>query len=285
MRSRRSAIAAALIGAASSVLLSGAALAKEPRDWELGLQDPGSLTMERIYSFHTALTIVATCISLFVMVLLLIVIFRFNEKANPVPSKTTHNSLLEVVWTIVPVIILVLIAIPSFSLMYYADHTEDPDMTLKITGHQWYWSYQYPDYGNFGFDANVVSAADIAKNPKLKRLMDTDNRVVLPVGKKIRLQMTSDDVIHSWGVTSLGIKLDTVPGRLNETWVEINAPGVYYGFCSELCGTNHAYMPIAIQAVSPADFAKWVKEAKVKFANADDTAPHPIKVAKNSTAN
>jgi len=130
-----------------------------------------------------------------------------------------------------------------------------------------------------------VSAADIAKNPKLKRLMDTDNRVVLPVGKKIRLQMTSDDVIHSWGVTSLGIKLDTVPGRLNETWVQINAPGVYYGFCSELCGTNHAYMPIAIQAVSPADFAKWVKEAKVKFASADDTAPHPIKLAKNSTAN
>jgi cytochrome c oxidase subunit 2 len=284
VKSRRAAITAALLGASSAVLFGGAALAREPRNWELGLQTPGSLTAERIHSFHDVLTIVATAISLFVMVLLLIVIFRFNEKANPTPSKTTHHSLLEVAWTIIPVIILVLIAIPSFSLLYYADHVEDPDMTLKITGHQWYWSYEYPDHGGFGFDANMVTADDIAKNPKLKRLLDTDNRVVLPVGKKIQLLMTSDDVIHNWGVTSLGVKLDTVPGRLNETWVQINEPGVYYGFCSELCGTNHAYMPIAIEAVTPEAFDKWVAEAKTKFAKANDGAAPAVRLAKNSTA-
>ena len=284
VRSRLAAIAAAFVGAAGTAFYGGIALASEPRDWQLGLQAPASTTMERIDVFHDALTWIATIISLFVMVLLLWVIFRYNEKANPTPSKTTHHALLEVAWTIVPVIILVLIAIPSFNLLYYADRVEDPDMTLKITGHQWYWSYEYPDHGGFGFDATMVTDEDIAANPKLKRLMDTDNRVILPAGKKIQLLMTSDDVLHNWGITSLGVKLDTVPGRLNETWVQINEPGVYYGFCSELCGTNHSYMPIAIQAVTPEEFDKWVEEAKVKFAKSDDGASPTVKVANNSTA-
>lgn len=284
MRSRLAASAVALVGAMGAMLFSGAAIAAEPRNWQLGLQEPGSLTMQRIDSFHDVLTWVAVGISVFVMVLLLIVVFKFNEKSNPTPSKTTHHALLEVAWTIVPVVILVLIAIPSFSLLYYADRVEDPDMTLKITGHQWYWSYEYPDHGGFGFDANIATAEDLAKNPKLKRLMDTDNRVVLPVGKKIQLLMTSDDVIHNWGVTSLGVKLDTVPGRLNETWVQINEPGVYYGFCSELCGVNHAYMPIAIEAMTPENFDKWIEAAKVKFAKSGDDASAAVRLANNGVA-
>ena len=247
------------------------------------LQDAATPTAERIHEFSAFVTIIATVIALLVMVLLLIVMVRFNERANPTPSRTTHNMPLEVIWTVVPVAILVVIAVPSFKLMYFADHTQNPDMTLKITGHQWYWSYAYPDNGNFTFDANVVDAEARKKDPSLKRNMDTDNRVVLPVGKKVQLLMTSDDVIHDWAVPAFGIKLDTVPGRLNETWVQINEPGVYYGFCSELCGVNHAFMPIAVEAVSPEDFAKWVEKAKQKYARVDGTPP-VVRVADNADA-
>ena len=258
-------------------------MAAEPRNWQLGFQEPVTPTMERIDGFHDFVTIIATVIALFVMVLLLIVIFRFNEKANPTPSKTTHNLVLEIAWTVIPIVILVVMAIPSFKLMYFADRVEDPDMTLKIIGRQWYWSYEYPDHGNFTFDANIVSNEDLAKDASLKRNMDTDERVVLPVGKKIQLLMTASDVLHNWAVPAFGIKLDTVPGRLNETWVQINKPGVYYGFCSELCGVNHAYMPITVEAVSPEAFEKWVKQAQKKFAKVDGTPP-PVRVAKNADA-
>ncbi len=280
MKARLAALAAVLAGA----FCAGGAMASEPRNWQLGLQEPASVTMERIDDFHDFVTIIATVIALFVMVLLLIVIFRFNEKANPKPSTTTHNLLLEVLWTAVPVIILVVIAIPSFKLMYFADRVEDPDMTLKIIGHQWYWSYEYPDHGNFTFDANMVSEEEVAKDSKLKRNMDTDFRVVLPVGKKVQILMTADDVLHNWAVPAFGIKLDTVPGRLNETWVEINKPGVYYGFCSELCGVNHSYMPIVVEAVSPKDFEKWVKKAQKEFAKTEE-APPAVRFAKNQAAN
>lgn len=259
------------------------AMAAEPRNWQFGFQEAVTPTMERIDSFHDFVTIIATVIALFVMILLLIVIFRFNEKSNPTPSKTTHNMVLEILWTGVPIVILVLMAVPSFKLMYFADRVEDPDMTLKIIGHQWYWSYEYPDHGNFTFDANIVSAEEIAKDSSLKRNMDTDERVVLPVGKKVQLLMTADDVLHNWAVPAFGIKLDTVPGRLHETWVQINKPGVYYGFCSELCGVNHAYMPITVEAVSPEAFEKWVKRARKKFAKLDGT-PAPVRIAKNTDA-
>lgn len=281
MKSRFAAYAATLAGVCGA---AGAALAGEPREWQLGLQEPASLTMERIYVFHDFVTIIATVITVFVMILLVIVIFKFNERANPKATTTTHNMLLEVLWTALPVLILIVIAVPSFKLLYYADRVENPDMTLKITGHQWYWSYEYPDYGNFGFDANMVSDEDIAKNPKLKRLLDTDNRVVLPVGKKIQLLMTSDDVLHNWGIPSFGVKLDTVPGRLNETWVQIKKPGVYYGFCSELCGANHSYMPVAIEAVSPEDFAIWVKAARKKYARRDEPAKPLVQLTQNKAA-
>ena len=257
------------------------AMAAEPKNWQLGLQEAVTPTMEKIDSFHDFVTIISTVIALFVMVLLLIVIFRFNEKSNPTPTKTTHNLVLEIAWTVIPILILVVMAIPSFRLMYFADRVDDPDMTLKIIGHQWYWTYEYPDHGNFTFDANMVTEEDLAKDKSLKRNMDTDERVVLPVGQKIQLLMTADDVLHNWAVPAFGIKLDTVPGRLNETWVQINKPGVYYGFCSELCGVNHAYMPITVEAVSPEAFEKWVKQAQKKYAKVDGTPPS-VDVAKNA---
>jgi len=282
VKSRFAAYAAALAGGFGAG--AGTAQASEPKNWQLGFQESATLTMDRIDGFHDFVTIIAVAISIFVMVLLLIVIFKFNERANPTPTTTTHNMLLEVLWTAGPVLVLIIIAVPSFKLLYYADRVENPEMTLKITGNQWYWSYEYPDYGNFGFDANMVTDEDIAKNPKLKRLMDTDNRVVLPVGKRIQLLMTSNDVIHNWGIPSFGVKLDTVPGRLNETWLQITKPGVYYGFCSELCGVNHAYMPVAIEAVSPEDFAIWVKAAQKKYARQDEPAKPLVRLAKNKAA-
>ena len=271
----------ALAAVFAGVLGVQGAMAAEPKNWQLGFQEAVTPTMEKIDGFHDFVTIISIIIALFVMVLLLIVIFRFNEKSNPTPTKTTHNLVLEIAWTVIPILILVVMAIPSFRLMYFADRVDDPDMTLKIIGHQWYWTYEYPDHGNFTFDANMVTEEDLAKDKSLKRNMDTDERVGLPVGKKIQLLMTADDVLHNWGVPAFGIKLDTVPGRLNETWVQINKPGVYYGFCSELCGVNHAYMPITVEAVSPEAFEKWVKQAQKKYAKVDGTPPS-VDVAKNA---
>jgi cytochrome c oxidase subunit 2 len=246
-----------------------------PQPWQLGLQPSGSPTMDKITSFHDGLLVVITVITLFVLALLLIIIFRFRESKNPTPSTTTHNSLLEVLWTGIPILILVGIAIPSFKLLYFADHVEKADMTLKIIGNQWNWTYQYPDHGNFEFTSVILQGDDLKKAAEAEkakpdgrpivRQLSTDNPVVLPAGKKVRLLMTATDVIHAWAISSLGVRLDTVPGRLNETWVEIKKPGYYYGFCSELCGNGHAYMPIEVHAVTPAEFAKWVA-AKQKAA-------------------
>jgi cytochrome c oxidase subunit 2 len=234
----------------------------------MGLQPAASPTAAMIAELHDALLIVITVITVFVLGLLMYASIRFRESRNPTPSKTTHHALLEIAWTVVPVLILVAIAIPSMKLLYFSDKVEDGDMTLKVIGHQWYWEYQYPDYGNFTFDANMVPEAEL--KPGQKRLMDTDNPVVLPVGKKIRLLFASADVIHNWSMSSFGVKIDTTPGRLNETWVQIDRAGTYYGFCSELCGVNHAYMPIMVKAVPPAEFDAWVKKAKQEFARVDE---------------
>lgn len=259
----------------------GALFADEPHPWEIGFQEPGSPTMERIVDFHFELLLWISAIVLLVLGLLVWVIYRYRESRNPTPSRTSHNTVIEVIWTVVPVVILVLIFVPSYRLMVFANKVQDADMTLKVTGHQWYWSYEYPDQGNFTFDALLVAEADL--KDKSKRLMETDNRVVLPVGKKVRLLITSDDVVHSWGVPSLGIKLDAVPGRLNETWVEVNKEGLYYGFCSELCGVNHAYMPIVVQGVSDADFKTWVEKAQKEFARVDEPATGlPVHVAQTA---
>ncbi|MEE2689278.1 MAG: cytochrome c oxidase subunit II [Pseudomonadota bacterium] len=250
-----------------STVFSGQVAASEPTPWQIGLQSPVTPTAVMINNFHDALNVIIFLITIFVLGLLLYACFRFRESRNPTPSNTTHNTLIEILWTVIPIAILVGIAIPSMKLLYFADKVEDADMTLKVIGHQWYWEYQYPDHGNFGFDANMIPEDEL--KPGQKRLMDTDNPVVLPVGKKVRLLFASVDVIHNWSMSSFGVKVDTTPGRLNETWVQIDKAGTYYGFCSELCGVNHAFMPIMVQAVPPADFAAWVKRAQKEFARVD----------------
>ena len=263
---RLAAIAAFLL-----TIMSGVAFADGiPTEWQMGFQEPASTSMERINEFHNLLLVLITVISLFVLGLMIYVAYRYNEKKNPVPSKTTHHTMIEIIWTVVPVIILVWLFIPSYNMMVENDRVVDADMTLKVIGQQWYWTYEYPDHGNFTFDANMTFAEDL--EDKSLRMMETDNHVVLPVGKKVRLLFTAGDVLHSWGIPALGIKLDAVPGRLNETWVEITKPGMYYGFCSELCGVNHSYMPVAIKAVSEEEFNAWVETAKEEFARVDEPA-------------
>lgn len=255
------------------VTLASWAAAAEPQAWHLNFQDAASPVMEHIEDFHDLLLVIITGISVFVLGLLIYVMWRFSEKRNPNPSKTTHHTLIEVIWTVVPVLILLVVVVPSMRLLYYSETVEDADMTLKVTGRQWYWSYEYPDNGDFGFDAYMIPEADL--QPGQKRLLDTDNYVVLPVDTTVRVLVTAGDVIHSFAVPAFGVKKDAVPGRLNETWVNIDAKyagTTFYGQCSEICGTGHAYMPIAIKAVTKEEFAAWVEEAKNKFAR-NEPAP------------
>jgi len=253
-------------------------MAAEPQPWQLGLPEPVTPLARQMAEFHNLwLMPIITGIVVLVLVLLLFVVFRFRESRNPTPSKTTHNTVLEILWTAVPIIILVVIAFPSLRLLYATERFEDAEMTLKIVGHQWYWSYEYPDHGNFTFDANLVPEDEL--QPGQKRLMETDNPVVLSVDTKVRLQMTSADVLHNWAISDFGVRMDTVPGRLNETWVEVNQTGTYYGFCSELCGVNHAYMPIMVRVVSKDDFQAWVKEAQQTHARVDSPDTPPAQLA------
>ena len=265
------ALGAVLAGAAGA---AGTVLAQQPTDWEVDFQTALSPSMERIVDFNLMVTIIIVIITAFVFALMAWIVIRYNKKRNPVPSKTTHNTLLEVVWTVVPVIILLIIAVPSFRLLYYTDRVEDADMTLKAIGHQWYWSYEYPDHGDFTFDALMLEDDELEEGQP--RLLATDEAVVLPVGAKIRLLTTADDVIHSWAIPAFGVKMDSVPGRVNETWFQINREGTYYGQCSELCGTLHGFMPIMIEAVSQEEFDAWVVEAQEEYASANDT---PTEVA------
>jgi cytochrome c oxidase subunit 2 len=260
---KRGAFAATL---ATALMTAGAALADMPRPGEMNFQEPATPTMERVVGFHDQLLVIITLITLFVLGLLVYVMIRFNEKRNPVPSKTAHNTLIEVAWTVVPVLILVYIAAQSFPLLYFADHTSEPEMTLKATGHQWYWSYEYPDHGGVAIDANLNWEATGEH-----RLLETDNHVIVPVNTKIRLQTTADDVIHAWAMPSFGVKLDSVPGRINETWFEVLREGVYYGQCSELCGNGHGYMPIVVEAVSKEKFDGWVKQQQAKMNGGEPT--------------
>jgi cytochrome c oxidase subunit II len=254
------------------------ALAQAPEPWQLGFQTPASPVKERIEALHDLLLVIITLITIFVLGLLMYTMWRFRASNNPTPTRTSHNTLLEIAWTVVPVLILVVIAVPSFKLLYFQDRTQQADMTLKVVGHQWYWSYEYPDHGDFKFDSNMVQDSDI--KPGQKRLLEVDNRVVLPVGSNVRLLIAGSDVIHSWFIPALGVQLYAMPGRLNETWVKVDRPGVYYGQCNQICGINHAYMPIAIEAVSKEDFARWVEDAKKKFAR--NTGDAPVNVAANA---
>ena len=246
--------------------------------WGLNLREAFSPVMAEMVSFHNALIWLIVIISLFVLALLAIIVVRFNAKSNPKASKTTHNTFIEIAWTVIPVLILVIMAVPSFKLLYKSDVTPEAHMTVKAIGHQWYWSYEYPDHGNFTYDAWLVQdKEDIdGEDRPYTRLLTTDTRVVVPVGKVIRVQMTSTDVLHSWAVPSLGVKKDAVPGRLNELWFEADREGIFYGQCSELCGTNHGYMPIEVHAVSEEEFLLWVEEAKENY----DTVGNNLNLAK-----
>ena len=254
----------------AGLVLAAAVHAAEPTPWQMGFQPAATPIMGMIDRFHDLLLIVVTLITLFVLGLLVYVMWRFNEKRNPTPSRVSHNTFVEVVWTVVPVIILVVIAVPSFRLLYAADTVPKADMTIKAVGHQWYWTHEYPDHGGFSFDSVMVADEDL--QPGQKRLLEVDNPVVVPVGKTVRVVVTAADVLHAWAIPAFGVKLDGVPGRLNETWFRAEREGTYYGQCSELCGVNHGFMPIRVDVVSQAAFEAWVQEARKEFAR-DESRP------------
>lgn len=252
----------ALVAAGITLATGGAAFAElgQPAPWEWHLQASGSPVMDNIVWFHDFLSVLIILITLFVLALLVVVVVKFNSKANPVPSRTTHHTLIEVVWTLVPVLILVGIAVPSFRLLFLELDVPKADLTIKATGKQWYWSYAYPDNGKFEFDS--LMAQD-----KQPRLLGVDNEMVVPVNKVIRVQVTGADVIHAFALPAFGVKIDAIPGRLNETWFKATKTGMFYGQCSELCGKDHAFMPIAIRVVNDQEFASWVESAKKKYAS------------------
>ena len=250
----------------SSAAIAAQAGIAEP--WQMGLQEPVTNIGRDVAVFHDWLLILITAISLFVLALLVAVVIKFNEKANPVPTRTTHNTMLEVAWTIVPVLILVAISIPSFRILREQLIIPPHDVVVKATGHSWYWSYEYPsDQGGLRFESNMIPENEL--KPGQPRLLAVDNDMVVPVGKVVRMQITAADVMHNFAVPSFGIRLDAIPGRLNETWFRAEREGVYYGQCSELCGNGHPYMPITVRVVSEQQYAAWLAEAKQKFAATD----------------
>jgi cytochrome c oxidase subunit II len=236
----------------------------QPSPWGMGFQESASPVMDSIVSFHDFLLYIITAITIFVLALLLIIIIRFNAGSNPTPSRTTHNTLLEVMWTVVPVLILVIIAVPSFRLLFTQLSIPPADVTVKATGKQWFWSYSYPDEGGFEFDSLMLS--DKERKADQPRLLAVDNEMVVPVNKVVRVLTTGADVIHAFTVPSFGIKIDSIPGRINETWFRATREGMYYGQCSELCGKDHAFMPIAVRVVNDGEYAAWLDGAKKKYA-------------------
>ena len=248
--------------------LGSVAFAKEPYDWQLGFQAPASDIMRSVLSLHDFVLIMMTVITIFVLFLIIYVAIRFRRKANPNPSKRSHNAILETLWTGIPVIILIVMAIPSFKLVYEQDVIPEADMTIKVIGHQWYWEYQYPEHDDISFESFLIPDDELQEGDV--RLLTVDNNLVLPANKNIHVLVTAGDVLHSFAMPSLGVKKDAVPGRLNETWFNIDQPGIYRGQCSEICGTGHGYMPIVIEALNEADFNKWIAEQKSKLAMAKD---------------
>lgn len=249
-------------------LASGAAFAQSSdapmqgmaKPWELNLQAPATPVMERLENMHNFLLYLIIAISLFVLAVLIYICLRFNRRANPVPSKTTHNTKLEIIWTTIPILILIAIAIPSLRLHYFMQRAVDPEMTLKVVGYQWYWHYDYPDQGGFGFDSYLKKGNDLQEGDI--RMLAVDNRVVVPVDTTVRVLVTGADVIHSWAVPAFGVKRDGVPGRLNETWFKADHLGTFYGQCSELCGVGHGFMPIVVDVVSKEDFQSWAAKKR-----------------------
>ena len=261
-----------------------------PKDKGLWLQEPANEQARRVADFNMELMYIITVITVFVFLLVFYVMWRYRAKANPEPSKVSHNTLIEIIWTGVPIVILAVIGATSLPLLYFQDTIPETEFAINVTGNQWNWTYAYPDHGGIEFTSSLVEDtvfADPAQKAEAEadlseflgwpaklnaRLLDTDNRVVVPVNTKIKIHLTASDVIHAWALPSLGVKLDAVPGRENLTWFEAEEVGTYYGQCSELCGKDHAYMPIAVEAVSQEDFDKWVARAQANYADAATTA-------------
>ena len=235
-------------------------------NWQLSFQEPATDLMSDIISFHSYILMpIITGISILVLFLLLYIAFRFNSSKNQVASTTTHNAVVEILWTVIPVVLLIIIAIPSFRLLYVSETIPKADLTIKAIGNQWYWSYEYPDYGDIVFDANMLNDDELS-DPKL-RLLETDTQIVVPINKVVKLQITSNDVLHAWTIPAFGVKMDAVPGRLNETWFKANREGIFYGQCSELCGPKHAFMPINVKVVSETEFEDWIDFATEEYAS------------------
>jgi cytochrome c oxidase subunit 2 len=241
-----------------------------PEPWQMNMTAGFSPMKARLNEFHNELLIIITLIVVVVFVLMAYIAVRFNAKAHPVASTTTHHTMLEVAWTLIPILILMAIAVPSFKLLYYLDRTPKADMTINVTGHQWYWSYTYADAGNLTFDSTIVSDDDLKKGDL--RQLTVDNALVLPVGAKVRILVSSTDVMHSWLVPPLGVQMYATPGRTNETWVEVSEEGTFYGQCNQICGINHGYMPIMIQGIPADQFPAWIEAAKKKYASNDGAA-------------
>ena len=238
------------------------------KDYGIDLQNPVTEVAKDVYGMHAFVTIIMAIITLFVLGLLIWVCYKYSASKNKNPSKTVHNTLIEILWTAIPVLILVVIAVPSFKLLYKQDVIPEPDLTIKAIGYQWYWGYEYPDNGNFTYEAFMLqSEEELEEDKPFKRMLTTDTKVVVPVNKIIRMQVTAADVLHSWAIPAFGVKTDAVPGRLNETWFKAEKTGIYYGMCSELCGVNHQSMPIEIHVVTQENFDIWVEEAKTKYAS------------------
>ncbi|HWK95573.1 MAG TPA: cytochrome c oxidase subunit II [Pseudolabrys sp.] len=276
----------AFVASSLAVLSAGSAIAQtapgtgQPHPWQVTLQGAASPVMHDVVWFHDFLLWIIAVITLFVLILLVAVIVKFNAKSNPVPSRTTHNTMIEVVWTVVPVLILVAIAVPSFRLLFYQLKVPQADLTVKATGKQWFWTYSYPD-DKIEFDSLMKQAKDL--QPGEPRLLAVDNNLVVPVNKVVRVLTTGADVIHSWAVPSFGVKIDSIPGRVNETWFKAEREGMYYGQCSQLCGRDHAFMPIAVQVLNEKDYAAWLEAAKKKFATVDDAPRNAVAAADLST--
>ena len=260
----------ALIGISSFIFFNlNSAYASEPKPWQMDLQEPAGIIATKATDLHNFLLVVITLISVFVLGLLVYVCIKFREKPNVKPSKTSHNTLIEVIWTVVPVLILVVIAIPSFKLLYLTEADKPVDMVVKVSGAQWYWNYEYPDE-EISFDSYIIAEADLKENQK--RMLDVDNPLVVPEGTRIKFLITGNDVMHSFFVPSLALQVYSIAGRVNEIWTEVPmSKKKYYGQCNQICGVNHAYMPIVIQALPKDEYKQWLKEAKVKFANAEET--------------
>ena len=248
----------------SSFLITANVFADQPKDWQLGFQNPASDGMRDIVNFHNNLLLpIIIAISVFVLFLMLYACVRFRASANPNPSKRTHNVTVEILWTLIPCLILIVMAVPSFKILYKQDTIPKADLTIKAIGYQWYWGYEYPDE-NIIFDSYMVEEKDLRADQP--RLLAVDNEVVVPVNKVVKVLITANDVLHAWALPSFGVKRDAVPGRINETWFKAEKEGTYYGQCSELCGIKHAFMPITVKVVSEEDYEEWLSEARVKFA-------------------